>query len=80
MQALYRLNDQLGLTADATMAINRPNISNYASTTNPSGDASKVPLLRGGVFYKNNWLNVTSMISYISKSNNYSLMNLSNPN
>ena len=79
LQALYRLNDQLGLTADATMAINRPNISNYASTTNPSGDASKVPLLRGGVFYKNNWLNVTSMISYISKSNNYSLMNLSNP-
>ena len=79
LQGIYRLTPHFGLTADATMAINRPNISNYASTTNPSGQASKVPLLRGGVFYKNSWLNVTSMISYISKSDNYSLMNLSNP-
>lgn len=79
VQGTYHLNPHFGLTADATMAINRPNISNYASTTNPSGEASKVPLLRGGVFYKNSWLNVTSMITYISKSDNYSLMNLSNP-
>lgn len=79
LQAIYHINSQLGLTADATMATYRPGINNYASTFNPSGDASKVPLLRGGLFYKNDWMNVTSMITYISKSNNYSFMNLSNP-
>lgn len=79
VQAIYRINSQLGLTADATMATYRPGINNYASTYNPSGNASKVPLLRGGVFFKNDWMNVTSMITYISKSNNYSFMNISNP-
>ena len=78
-QAIYRFNTQLGITADATMATYRPGINNYASSFNPSGEASKVPLLRGGVFYKNSWLNATSMITYISKTNNYSFMNISNP-
>lgn len=79
MQTIYHLNSQFGLTADATLATYRPGINNYASSFNPSGEASKVPLIRGGVFYKNSWVNVTSMITYISKTNNYSFMNISNP-
>ena len=78
-QTIYRLNARLGATADATLATYRPGINNYASSFNPSGEASKVPLLRAGVFYTNSWLNVTSMLTYISKTNNYSFMNISNP-
>lgn len=78
-QTIYRLTKQWGVTADATLATYRPGINNYASSFNPSGEASKVPLLRAGLFYKNSWLNATSMITYISKTNNYSFMNISNP-
>lgn len=78
-QVIYHLNRQMGITADATVATYRPGINNYASSFNPSGEASKVPLLRGGLFYNNPWLNVTSMVTYISKTNNYSFMNISNP-
>ena len=78
-QAIYHLKSQLGLTADATIATYRPGINNYASSFNPSGEASRVPLIRGGIFYQNPWMNVTSMITYISKTNNYSFMNISNP-
>lgn len=78
-QAIYHLNPRLGITADATMATYRPGINNYASSFNPSGEASKVPLLRGGIFYSNSWLNINSMVTYISKTNNYSFMNISNP-
>lgn len=78
-QAIYHFNRHWGATADATVATYRPGINNYASSFNPSGEASKVPLLRGGLFYNNSWLNVTSMVTYISKTNNYSFMNISNP-
>lgn len=78
-QSTYHLTHWFGMTADATIATYRPGINNYASSFNPSGEASKVPLLRAGIFCRNGWLNVTSMITYISKTNNYSFMNISNP-
>ena len=36
-------------------------------------------MIRGGLFYKNNWLNLTSMVTYISKSNNIDQQNLTKP-
>ena len=81
VQATYNLTSSFGLTADATVATRFPKISDYAGT-GPTEEQYKrvtIPLLRGGVFYKNNWLDVTSMITYISKSNNIDQQNVTKP-
>ena len=81
VQATYNLTSRFGLTADATVATRFPKISDYAGT-GPTEEQYKrvtIPLLRGGVFYKNNWLDVTSMITYISKSNNIDQQNVTKP-
>ena len=36
-------------------------------------------MIRGGLFYKNNWLNLTSMVTYISESSNIDQQNLTKP-
>ncbi len=81
VQATYNLTSHFGLTADATVATRFPKISDYAGT-GPTEEQYKrvtIPLLRGGVFFKNNWLDVTSMITYISKSNNIDQQNVTKP-
>ncbi len=81
VQATYNLTSSFGLTADATVATRFPKISDYAGT-GPTEEQYKrvtIPLLRGGVFFKNNWLDVTSMITYISKSNNIDQQNVTKP-
>lgn len=81
VRATYSLGKGLGLTADATVATRYPRINEYAGT-GPTEEQYKrvtIPLIRGGLTYSNNWLNLTSMISYISKSNNIDQQNLTRP-
>ncbi len=81
-QGTYHFNPKFGVQASATLTKRYPRISEYAGKgpTKEQYKAVTIPLLRTGVFYKNNWLNATSMISYISKSNNIDQQNLTNPN
>ena len=77
----YNMTKQFGLTADGTVATRFPRINEYAGT-GPTEEQYKrvtIPLIRGGLFYKNNWLNLTSMVTYISKSNNIDQQNLTKP-
>ena len=81
LQLTYNLTNQFGLTADATIATRFPRISEYAGT-GPTEDQYKrvtIPLIRGGIFYKNDWIDLSSMITYISKSNNIDQQNLTKP-
>lgn len=81
VQGTYALTKSFGFLADATVATRYPRISDYAGT-GPTEEQYKrvtIPLIRGGVYYKNSWLDLTSMISYISKSNNIDQQNLTNP-
>lgn len=80
-QGVYALSRKFGFLADATIATRHPRISDYAGT-GPTAEQYKcvtIPLLRGGIYFKNNWLDLTSMITYISKSNNIDQQNLTNP-
>lgn len=80
-QFTYTMTRNFGLTADATLATRFPRINEYAGT-GPTEEQYKrvtIPLLRGGLFYRNNWVNLTSMITYISKSNNIDQQNVTNP-
>lgn len=80
-QLTYHLTDRFGLTADGTVATRFPRINEYAGT-GPTEEQYKrvtIPLIRGGLFYRNSWLNLTSMLTYISKSNNIDQQNVTKP-
>ena len=81
LQLTYNVTRQFGLTADATIATRFPRISEYAGT-GPTEEQYKrvtIPLIRGGIFYKNDWIDLSSMVTYISKSNNIDQQNLTKP-
>ncbi len=72
----YKLTRAFGLTADFTYIVQHPTISTFAPATMPNTDKISVPLARAGVYYNNRWLSLTSLFSYISKTNNNSTLNL----
>lgn len=81
VQGTYNFNSHFGLTADASIATRFPRINEYAGT-GPTEDQYKrvtIPLIRGGLTYRNNWIDLTSMVTYISKSNNIDQQNVTRP-
>ena len=80
-QLTYNMTKGFGLTADATVATRFPRINEYAGT-GPTEEQYKrvtIPLVRGGLFYKNDWIDLTSMVTYIAKTNNIDQQNLTKP-
>ena len=77
----YNVGKGFGLTADGTVATRFPRINEYAGTgpTEEQYNRVTIPLVRGGLFYKNNWLDLTSMVTYIAKTNNIDQQNLTKP-
>ena len=77
----YNMIKGFGLTADGTIATRFPRINEYAGTgpTEEQYNRVTIPLVRGGLFYKNSWLDLTSMVTYIAKSNNIDQQNLTKP-
>ena len=74
--ATYKLTSSFGLTGDFTYITQHPKIENFAPATLPNTDKISVPLGRAGIYYNNEWLSLTSLFSYISKTNNNSTLNL----
>ena len=74
LRMTYNMTKQFGLTADGTVATRFPRINEYAGT-GPTEEQYK----RVTIPLKNNWLNLTSMVTYISKSNNIDQQNLTKP-
>ena len=72
----YKLTRNFGLTADFTYIVQHPGISTFAPATMPNTDKISVPLGRAGIYFNNRWLSLTSLVSYISKSNNNQSLNL----
>ena len=74
--ATYKLTGEFGFTGDFTYITQHPRIENFAPATTPNTDKISVPLGRVGIYYNNDWLSLTSLFSYISKTNNNSTLNL----
>ncbi len=74
--ATYQLTGKFGFTGDFTYITQHPKIENFAPATQPNTDKISVPLGRVGIYYNNSWLSLTSLFSYISKTNNNSTLNL----
>lgn len=77
----YNMTKEFGITADGTIATRFPRINEYAGTgpTEDQYNRVTIPLVRGGLFYKNNWIDLTSMVTYIAKSNNIDQQNITKP-
>ncbi len=81
LQGTYQFTKNFGVTADATVATRFPRINEYAGT-GPTDEQYKrvtIPLIRGGITYKNRFIDLTSMVTYISKSNNIDQQNVTKP-
>lgn len=76
----YKVTAQFGLTGDFTYITQRPNLSNFSPADMPNLDKITVPLGRAGLYYNTSWISLTSLFSYIAKTNNNSTLNLINPN
>ncbi|MDR1595086.1 MAG: TonB-dependent receptor, partial [Prevotellaceae bacterium] len=76
----YFLTQELGLTIDGTMTTRRPKIEDYATSYYPSTTQTKIMLGRGGLFFNNDRLSLTSLVSCIVKTNNRTVLNVNNPN
>ena len=74
--ATYKLTNHFGFTGDFTYIVQHPKFEAFAPATMPNTDRISVPLGRVGIYYNNSWLSLTSMFSYISKTNNNSTLNL----
>lgn len=72
----YKLTRDFGFTGDFTYIVQHPRFENFAPATLPKTDKITVPLGRAGIYYNNKWLSLTSLFSYISKTNNNSTLNL----
>ena len=72
----YKLTHNFGFTGDFTYIVQHPRLENFAPATLPNTDKISVPLGRAGIYYNNSWLSLTSLFSYISKTNNNSTLNL----
>lgn len=72
----YKMTEKFGLTGDFTYIVQHPKFENFSPATLPNTNKISVPLGRAGIYYNNNWVSVTSLVSYISKSNNNSTLNL----
>lgn len=76
LAATYKINQQFGLTGDFTYIVQHPKFEAFSPATLPNTDKISVPLGRIGIYYNNDWLSLTSLFSYISKTNNNSTLNL----
>ena len=76
----YKITHEFGLTGDFTYNTQRPAMNSFAPAELPNVGKIAIPLGRAGIYYNNKWLSLTSLFSYIAKSNNNSTLNLINPN
>ena len=74
--ATYKLTDNFGFTGDFTYIVQHPKFEAFSPATLPNTGKISVPLGRAGIYYNNSWLSLTSLFSYISKTNNNSTLNL----
>lgn len=76
----YEVIDKLFVHGEFVYNTQHPRLENFSSSENPSTDAIIVPMFRGGLQYVNDWIDVTSMFTWIQKKNNYTRLNLMDPN
>ena len=69
--ALYRLNDRWGLEMHAIATQQHAELWQYGEADLPTDKPKRNYLVRGGVNYKNAWLDFQSLLMFYQQDNNY---------
>ena len=69
--ATWRISDRLSLEADAIALQQHSELWQYGDADLPSQLPIRTVIFRAGVNFKNEWIDLQSMITYIRKANNY---------
>lgn len=78
LQGTWSIAKGFGINADYTMIERSPRMTDYANI-GPQDLRLRIPLLRGGIYYKNSWIDVTSMFTWIQKLNNTDQQDVTKP-
>lgn len=65
----YSLIPGFGISAEYVFNSTRPNLQDFAGVARPIYDPVNVQMIQGGLFYNNDWVQLTSRYFYISQSN-----------
>lgn len=70
--AIYqKLNSRFGLELNAIATLKHAELWQFTESSLPSDKSQPNYLLRGGINYKNSWLDLQSLLTYIRQDNNY---------
>ena len=76
----YKIMGGLGLQGEYVFVHQRPNMQDYAGCNLPNESAVHSNMLRGGIYYNNEWLQLTSQVFHISQTNYKQRSQFTNPN
>ena len=76
----YRIVDDLFFMGEGFYSITNKAMSYFKATKIPTLKAIGNAMGRGGLMYKNKWMDATAMVSYITSWNNAATVSVTNPN
>ena len=76
----YRIVGGLGVLGEAVFVQQRPNMQDYAGCDLPNESPVISDILKGGIYFNNDWLELTSQVFHIQQTNYKSRTQFTNPN
>lgn len=76
----YTIANGFGLVGEYVYVKQRPNLQDYAGPYMPLMDPINVHMAKGGIYWNNAWLQLTSQITYINQTNYKFREQFTNPN
>ena len=76
----YTLLQGFGLVGEYVYVKQRPNLQDYAGPFMPQLDPVNVHMAKGGIFWNNKWIQLTSQITYINQTKYKFREQFTNPN
>ncbi|MBR4380295.1 MAG: 2,6-beta-D-fructofuranosidase [Bacteroidaceae bacterium] len=76
----YTIANGFGLVGEYVYVKQRPNLQDYAGPYMPLMDPINVHMAKGGIYWNNAWMQLTSQISYINQTNYKFREQFTNPN
>ena len=75
----YKIVGGLGLQGEYVFVQQRPNMQDYAGCNLPNESAVRSNMLRGGIYFNNDWIQLTSQVFHISQTNYKQRSQFTNP-
>lgn len=72
LTSYYRFSNSFALQADAFATFRRPELTEYSEAQAPVTDIKSNYMFRAGFNYRNSWLDLQSLLTYIIQKNNFS--------